>query len=688
MTTPPFSNRLIHEKSPYLLQHAHQKIDWFPWGQEAFDQAKLHNKPVFLSIGYATCHWCHVMCRESFEDGEVARLMNEAFINIKVDREERPDVDGMYMEFAQGLMSSAGGWPLNVILTPDLKPFFAVTYLPPNNRRGVIGMKQFIRHINRLWEGEDREEIVAQADKIVEIFQRSPEQSEEELPTQEHVNLAVEILYQLFDPVYGGLKGEPKFPMSYQMQFLLEFGRRNRDSRALFCVELSLDWMCRGGIYDQIGGGFSRYSVDERWVIPHFEKMLYDNAILSVTYLQAGRHYKKEQFLEVARETLEYLTEKMKSPEGGFFSAEDADSGGCEGGYYTWTLFEIREFLDSKEGEIFSLFYGVSQEGNFEGRNVLHQVMKREEFAEARGLSVEELSFILKRAKGLLYQQRQFRSPPFKDDKQLVSWNGLVIDAMARGGAFFECPKYTAAAVRAAEFIESHLWKNGALLHRFREGEARFVGGLDDYAFLIKGVLTLFEEGCGSRWLKWAIELSEVLFSQFHSEGGGFYYHVEDPSLLLRRIEFYDGAEPSGNGVHCENLLRLYQITREKRYHLAAEEILKGAKSQIQSYPPGACYHLLALQRELDRKAPTVIIALDREKSLEKEIKKALSQRVNPHTCVIWKEEGDLILQQCVPSLMDKNVVDGQTAVYLCEQNQCALPLIEKGEILKALYQM
>jgi uncharacterized protein len=685
MSTPQFTNRLIHEKSPYLLQHAHNPVDWYPWGQEAFDLAKQSDKPIFLSIGYATCHWCHVMEKESFENTEVARLMNKTFINIKVDREELPQVDSIYMEFAQALMSSAGGWPLNLILTPDLKPFFAVTYLPPANRRGLIGMGQFIEHIDHLWQSEERKQLIDQADKIVAVFEQSAKAIGDAAPNEQNLLMAVEMMFEMVDPVYGGLKGEPKFPMGYQSLSLLEFARGRGDSRALFCVELTLDMMLRGGIYDQLGGGFSRYAIDERWIIPHFEKMLYDNAILARAYLDAWKYTRKETYRTVCDETLDYILNEMTHPDGGFYSAEDADSEGHEGMHYTWTPYEVKEILSNEEAELFCQYYGITPEGNFEGRNVLHIPTPIEEFAEVRNIPVEELWSTLNKASAQMLKRRQFRQRPFKDDKIIVSWNGLMIDAMVKAASPLKKAPFKEAALKAALFIRDHLWKDGHLFRRWRDNEARFMGGIDDYAFLIKGLVSMFEEGCGTEWLKWAIELTDILQKEFKAGEGAFYYNLEDPALLIRKCEYYDGAEPSGNAVHCENLLRLYQMTQDEKYLDQAEDILKAAKHYMEVYPPGACYHLIALQRYFDLKAPTLVIALDENGSLKNEIQEILSSRFIPHAAVVWKAPKDSLLPTLIPAHVDKNPIDGQTAIYICRQDHCEPPLLEKGQILKAL---
>jgi uncharacterized protein len=403
------TNRLIHEKSPYLLQHAHNPVDWFPWGQEAFDLAKKEDKPIFLSIGYATCHWCHVMEKESFEDAETAHLMNDAFVNIKVDREELPEVDSLYMEFAQVLMSSAGGWPLNLILTSDLKPFFAVTYLPPKTKRGLMGLQQFIQHIKLLWHSEEREKLLEQANRLLQVFQKNVSSAGQLLPSEKQISQCVEILFELADPVYGGFKGEPKFPFGYQACFLLEYCQAKADSRSLFYLELTLENMFRGGIYDHLGGGFSRYSIDEKWQIPHFEKMLYDNAILARTYLDVWKFTKNPIYQRICEETLSYVLRDLLQPCGAFSSAEDADSNGKEGAYYVWDLQEILEALPQDQATLFCQLYNVTHEGNFDGKNILHLSKSFEEFAEERNEDWREMMPKIEWARQALLKKRALR---------------------------------------------------------------------------------------------------------------------------------------------------------------------------------------------------------------------------------------------------------------------------------------
>lgn len=678
----PHTNRLIHEKSPYLLQHAHNPVDWYPWGEEAFEAARSQNKPIFLSIGYATCHWCHVMEKESFEDPEIAKMMNEMFVNIKVDREELPQVDSLYMEFAQALMSTAGGWPLNLILTPELKPFFALTYLPPRTRQGLIGMDQFMAQIKQLWEGDERAALVQQADQLVETFAHLIQSTGTDLPSEQHVGAAAEVLFELGDPIYGGIKGEPKFPLGYQLEFLLQIAKTRGDSRALFYIELTLEMMYRGGIYDHLGGGFARYAVDEQWVIPHFEKMTYDNAILSKTYLEAWRYTKKPLYRKVVEETLGYMLREMMQESGGFFSGQDADSEGEEGRYYTWTLSEISQLLPAEETELFSAYFDVTAEGNFDGRNVLHADTPIEEFVKDEKVSADDLSKILEHAKGVLHKKREERERPFRDQKILTSSNGLMIEACASAGAAFNNSTFTEAAVKAAQFIREHLWKEGRLFRRFCDGEAKYSAALEDYAFLIRGLITLFHVGQGVEWLKWALELTDVVKNRFKAPKGAFYQTEEE--LIVKRCDFYDGAEPSGNGVHCENLLRLFQLTREEKYLEQAEDILKAAKQHIETYPPGACYLLMALSRYYDAKAGTLVVALDEKRSMEAEIFSAIHQHFAPHLVLVWKKEAQEI-DQLLPEQKDMTPIDGKTALYICRQNLCEPGVTGKEEIQKAI---
>lgn len=679
------TNRLIREKSPYLLQHAHNPVDWYSWGEEAFEAAKAQDKPIFLSIGFATCHWCHVMEKESFENVEIAKLLNDAFINIKVDREERPEVDNVYMELAQVLMSTPGGWPLNLVLTADKKPFFAMTYLPPNNRRGSMGMDEFIEHIKTIWNSPDRALLVEQADKLVEVLAKAKPSVGTDMPTIDHLNLAIQPLLEIADPIYGGIRGTPKFPLGYQSNFLMNYSKVHKDSRTLFFVQLTLDMMHRGGIYDHLGGGFSRYSVDEHWMVPHFEKMAYDNAILANAYLDAWRYTHNPHYRTVVEEILGYVIRDLLSPDGGFYSAEDADSDGKEGAYYTWTWDQVHETLPKEDADLFCKFYGVTKEGNFSGRNVLYLPLSLEEFAEKNSLSPLELHAKLQGMRSILFASRSKRNRPFKDDKILTSWNGLMIDTFARAGFYCGKSEYSHVALKAAEFIKSHLFVDGVLLHRYRDQESRFAAVLDDYVFLIRALLTLFETHLGSQWLAWAVQLSEYLRVHFKNPSGAFFQTAEENAVLLRKCDFYDGAEPSSNAVHAENLIRLFQFTGESGYLDQAEDILKAAKEYIEAYPPGACYHLLSLNRYLDKNAPTLVVALNQQGELKSDIEEALKSHFSPHLCIVWKDAGDQEIEKLLPHLQKTGVQDGKTVIYICRGDACSKPVVGKEEILNAI---
>ncbi|MCB1107323.1 MAG: thioredoxin domain-containing protein [Chlamydiia bacterium] len=674
MPAKPFENRLIKEKSPYLLQHAHNPVDWYPWGEEAFEKAKEEDKPIFLSIGYATCHWCHVMSRESFNNPDVAKGMNHVFINIKVDREELPEIDSLYMEFAQALMASGTGWPLNVILTPDLKPFYAATYLPPEERQGMMGMNQLIEHIRALWESEEKELLFDQANKLVDLFEKSVTIKGDEIPTDALVDEAVEMLFETADPVHGGMKGAPKFPLGYQYQFLFHYAKLYNDARPLFFAQKTLDKIYQGGIYDQVGGGFSRYSVDEKWLVPHFEKMLYDNALLAAAFLDGWRYTKEKKYRTVCEEILGYVLRDMRHEEGGFFSAEDAETDGIEGAYYLWSKKEIDSLLSPDAASLFCEYFDVTDIGNFEGKNILHQPFTIDEFCEYRGFQKEGVEASLNESLEILRKARDQRKRPFKDDKILVSWNALMIDTLVKVGLAFENKDYIDAGAEAMRFIKTHLWKGGKLYRRFREGEVDYEGGLDDYASLIRALITLYEGGQGEEFLSWAIEMTDHLEKDYKVDGGAFYLTGPDHSILLRRCELYDSSQPSGNALHAENLLRLYQITHNREYWIQAEDILKVASSFIEAYPQGASYHLLSLLRYLDRDLPSLIVALDEKETGKKEIQKLVFSNLIPHLTVSFKTTHE-----------EYPLIDGKTTFYLCMQGKCGSPIQDFEEIQKAL---
>ncbi|MDP1880642.1 MAG: thioredoxin domain-containing protein [Parachlamydiaceae bacterium] len=681
---PLYTNRLIHQKSPYLLQHANNPVDWYPWGDEAFQASKDQNKPIFLSIGYATCHWCHVMEEESFENIEVAQLMNETFINIKVDREELPDVDSLYMEFSQSMMAGAAGWPLNVILTPELEPFFATTYLPPYSIHGLMGLTDLIHRISELWKSEEKQKILIQAENIVDVFATSIHTTGDHIPDKEMISNTADMLFKMADPVYGGMSGFPKFPIGYQSSFMMRYYRTVKDSRALFLVERTLTMMHRGGIYDHLGGGFSRYSVDEQWMVPHFEKMLYDNAILAQVYLEAWQLTKKPMYRQICEEILQYILRDMTHPEGGFYSAEDADSEGHEGYYYTWDYQTVENLL-GPEGKLFCEFYDITPQGNFEGRSVLHTKVPIDEFAALHHQDEEILRQQFEKQRKILSDARERRIHPLKDDKILSSWNGLMIYTLAEAGKAFASDKYLQAAVKAARFIKKNLWINQELLRRWREGQSMFSGSLDEYAFMIRGILSLFEANAGSEWLEWAIEMTHRLSVYNKSEKGAFFQtDGEDKFLLLRQCQFTDGAEPSGNAVHTENLLRLYQLTGNNQFLEQAEDVLKGVEHFFENYPLGYCYHVMNLQRYYDQKKPSIVIALNSRREFEKELKKEIFENFIPHKTVVWQNQ-DLELEELLPNIKEQEPVDELTTLYVCYPGSCQPPITDRSEMFEAI---
>lgn len=683
---PKFTNRLAKEKSPYLRQHAHNPVDWYPWGNEAFQKARVEDKPIFLSIGYATCHWCHVMERESFENQEIAEKMNLLFVNVKVDREELPEVDSLYMEFAQSMLPGSAGWPLNVILTPDLKPFFAATYLPAEEKQGMAGMHDLIARITELWNGPMRGQVIAQANRIVQVFQENIRTSGTLLPSLEQVQETVNLLYQMADPIYGGLRGAPKFPIGYHCAFMLRFFRSKGDMRALFLVERNLDMMARGGIFDHIGGGFSRYSVDERWRIPHFEKMLYDNAILAEVYLEAWQITEKKRYLEIAQSIAKYILRDLSDEKGGFYSAEDADTEGQEGLFYTWTEDELNRALSTDVAPLFGKFYGVTAEGNFEGRNVLHTTETVEEFAASIDMGEKDLEMVLTTCRAHLFTIREERERPFRDEKIVAAWNGLALGALARLGFASGKSEYVTAAVRSAEFIEHHLIQDGTLLRRFCDGEARFEGGLDDYAFVIRSFITLFELDLGTKWLQLALKLTDEVERNFKADKGAYFQAKAGQNhLILRKCQFSDGAEPSGNAVHAENLLRLSRLTGRSGYKESGADVLKAASSFIKTYPPGYCYQQMVLQQFMDQDAARIVIALNEDESGKEEIKQILAELFIPHATIVWRRIGDHQLFQLAPDLAYQKVLEGKTTLYVCREGRCELGITKLEEMKKSL---
>ena len=591
------TNRLGQEKSHYLLQHAENPVDWYPWGNEAFEKAKREDKPLFLSIGYSTCHWCHVMAHESFEDEEVGRLLNESFVSIKVDREERPDVDMVYMAACQAI-TLKGGWPLSVFMTPEGKPFFAGTYFPKKSVMGMPGFMDLVEQIATAWE-KNRGPLIEASEKITRGIQpRSESGSVAELGV-ETLKKGYDQLAQAFDPKWGGFGSAPKFPTPHNLSFLLRWHKRSPETNALHMVEKTLDSMRRGGIFDQIGLGFSRYSVDERWLVPHFEKMLYDQAMLSMAYSEAYQAEGESRHARVVAEILAYVLRDMTSPEGGFYTAEDADSEGKEGLFYVWTPTEVKAHLGNDVGDLFCRFYDIGPHGNFEdGRSILHIRVPAEDFAAHENMEVAELERVLQEGRETLFRVREGRIHPLKDDKILTSWNGLMIAAMAKAYQALGDQVYADAAGKAMNFILDTLKKAGPRLYRrYRLGEVAYPGYMDDYAFLIWGLIELYEATSDTSYLEEALSLNHVMIDLFWdgADGGFFFSGKENEVLIKRSKEIYDGAVPSTNSVSALNLIRLALITKDRDLENRAEQIAGVFAKRIKAYPSAYTQFLVAL---------------------------------------------------------------------------------------------
>ena len=603
------SNRLREEISPYLLQHADNPVDWYPWGPEALGEAQRQQKPIFLSIGYSTCHWCHVMAHESFEDPEIARQMNEQFISIKVDREERPDLDQVYMEAVQAI-SGHGGWPMSVFLTPAQAPFFGGTYWPARDRGGMLGFDHVLHAVAEAWAGR-REELLRQADHITDALrehQHTACDAPRELNDQAIV-AAEAALERIFDVEHGGFRPSPKFPHAMALRFLLRRWRRSGSAALLEMITTSLDHMAAGGIYDHLGGGFHRYSVDAAWQVPHFEKMLYDNALLALCYTEAWQATGRADYAEVAMETLDYVLRGMTDPAGGFYTAEDADSEGEEGKFYVWTADEIRAVLAPEAAKAFCCVYDVSETGNFEGRNILHRSKTVQQCARILNRDAEEVEAELADSRHALLAARSQRVRPGRDDKVLTSWNGLMIEAMAQAGHVLGVPRFTSAAVTAAEFLlERLIDRDGRLLHCWRNGLARGDAFLDDYANLANAFVSLYEADGQQRWLNDAVDLADVILARFADpEHGGFFYTANDQEpLILRKKDLLDSSVPGSAAMAATVLLRLAKLTDQDSYRAAAERTLQTCVRLMGEMPTVTGQFLLALDMHLHSQSPLI----------------------------------------------------------------------------------
>ena len=592
-------NRLINEKSPYLLQHAYNPVDWYPWSQEALDKAKTEDNPIFLSIGYSSCHWCHVMEKECFNDPQVADLLNQAFVCIKVDREERPDLDASYMAVCQAMGRNCG-WPLNILITPKLNPFFAASYIPKHSQAGLVGMTNLVPQVTQIWklQRSQLEMVGTDIKNRMEVMEKRTPQKELRSATLQN---AYDHLTLEFDNEYGGFGSAPKFPTPHKLLFLLHYYERTGQKNALAMVEKTLTQMRLGGIYDQIGFGFHRYSTDEKWLVPHFEKMLYDQALMALAYVEAFQATDTKQYALATQETIDYVLRDLTSPQGGFYSAQDTDTEGEEGKFYLWTINEVLDTLPPADAELAVHIYGLKPEGNFlevgkqSGKNILHIAEPLEELAPYKGLTLQELNNRLHNIREALFEARKRRVPPAIDDKVLTDWNGLMISALAKAGSVLNEAKYLEAAKKTADFILNQMLKNDLLYHRYAKGETAVEGFLDDYAFFVYGIIELYEATFEDKYLQVASALTKTMVAKFWDDQNGGFYQTKNSEATLPKIkQLYDGATPSGNSVALQDLLWLSRLTDEPVYNTLTAQMTKTFAQEVEGAPEAYTFFLSA----------------------------------------------------------------------------------------------
>jgi uncharacterized protein YyaL (SSP411 family) len=673
-----FTNRLAQETSPYLRQHAHNPVDWYPWGAEALEKARALDRPIFLSVGYSACHWCHVMEHESFEDPEIARVLNEEFVSIKVDREERPDVDQIYMTAVQ-MLTGQGGWPMSVFLTPDLKPFYGGTYFPPDDRYGRPGFKRLLLALADAWRTR-RNEVDLSAGQITEHLQsagRVPSAAGDLSP--ELLANAVQVLRRAFDATHGGFGSAPKFPHPMELRLLLRIWHRFRNEQALQMARVTLDHMAMGGIYDQVGGGFHRYSTDREWLVPHFEKMLYDNALLTPSYLEAYQATGESLYREVAEETLGYLLREMTSPEGPFYSTQDADSEGEEGKFYVWSAGEFEQVLGKELAEVLGYVYGVTPQGNWEGHNILRRVKTHAQDARMLRISEMDLRRLLDEGKQKLYEARSRRVWPGRDEKVLTAWNGLMIGAFAQAAQVLDRPDYATAAARAADFLLTRMRApDGRLLRTYSAGsEPKLNAYLEDYAFLADALVSLYEATFEPRWVEAALDLAELMVEQFWDpKDAGFYYTGRDHEELIARIKDpHDSSIPSGNSMAVTAFLRLAKLTGRMDLQEKAEAALRAFRGLIESSPTAAGQLLVALDFFLGPVQEFAVVG-DPATEETRRVLRAVRKGFRPNKVVGLKApENTERLEELVPLLEGKALV-GPVTTYVCENFACQAPLV------------
>ena len=676
-------NRLIDETSPYLLQHANNPVDWYPWGEEALSRAQEEDKPILLSIGYSACHWCHVMERESFENEEIAALMNEHFVNIKVDREERPDLDAVYMEAVHTLTGS-GGWPMTVFLTPDGRPFYGGTYFPPTDRGNMPGFPRLVSAISDAYRTR-RGEVLQSINQLMGHLGQSARLPRSLEPLiNDTMHRAFQALAPAFDHELGGFGNAPKFPQPMAYEFLLRYYHMSNNPRALEMAEATLQAMARGGIYDQVGGGFHRYSTDRQWLVPHFEKMLYDNALLVRLYLHAFQATGDAMYRHIATDILDYVVREMTDPIGGFYSSQDADSEGEEGKFFIWTPEELAEVLGTEDGELVGAYFGASQLGNFEGSNILHLANDMDEFADAVGMDAEQLGETLHGARGKLLEAREKRIHPARDDKILTGWNGLMLQAFAEAAAVLDRDDYKRIAVDNATFLLREMRPDGRMLRSYKDGQARVLGYLEDYAFVGEGLLCVYELTFDLRWIDEARALADEMIELFWDEDLGFFYETgkDAEQLVVRPRELFDNAIPCGGSMAALLLQRLSVFTGDSGYEQKAATTLRGVQNIVAEHPMGMGNWLSALDFYVSPVKEVVVIGPPSDPGT-RELLETVHEGYRPNKVIAGGDGTDE--GPGIPLLEGRGLIDGRPAAYVCQNYTCQLPVTAPADLLAQL---
>lgn len=683
MSEPKHTNRLIGETSPYLLQHAHNPVNWNPWGEAALAEAKRENKPILLSIGYSACHWCHVMEHESFENEEIAALMNENFVNIKVDREERPDLDQIYMNAVQ-MMTHHGGWPMTVFLTPDGVPFYGGTYFPPEDRHNMPGFPRVLIAMADAYR-ERPDDIAETAASIrAELTRLTAARESNEPLTTDLLDVAYRGIAKTYDSVNGGFGGAPKFPPSMVLEFLLRTHYRLGTPEALQIASHTCRRMANGGIYDQLGGGFHRYATDSKWLVPHFEKMLYDNALLSRLYLHHYQLTREAEARRIAEGILDYVVREMTDPAGGFYSTQDADSEGVEGKFFVWSVTEIQQLLGARDAALFCAYYNVTPGGNFEGENILNVTRSIAEVAKEKKVTPQELEEALEKSRRQLFAVREKRVKPDRDEKILTSWNGMMLASFAEAGAVLDREDYTNVARGNARFILQNLRRGGLLLRTCKDGIAKLNGYLEDYAFLSEGLLTLYETTGELAWLEECLEVTAKMVEEFwdNQDGGFFYTGKSHETLIVRSKDYFDNATPSGNSVAADVLLRLAALTDNEGYRRRAATLLRLVAQPVSRYPSGFGRILCALDFHLSTPKEIAIIG-EPGSAGTKSLKRQIWHRYLPNKVVAESHPDEERGPALIPLLRDRGTLKGRPTAYVCEHYTCKEPVTD-AEMLSA----